>query len=85
MARLIESHRPIPQIALERSIPRLVILKLKSSLCENGNNTRVTLTDAEWAIIETLLPKEKPVGRLRAVDLREVLNAINYRAGNRVK
>ena len=43
------------------------------------------LTDAEWAIIEPLLPKEKPVGRLREVDLREVLNAINYRADNGVK
>lgn len=43
------------------------------------------LTDAEWGIIEPLLPKEKPVGRLREVDLREVLNAINYRADNGVK
>jgi transposase len=43
------------------------------------------LTDAEWTIIEPLLPKEKPVGRLREVDLREVLNAINYRADNGVK
>ena len=24
MARLVELHRPIPQVALERSIPRLV-------------------------------------------------------------
>ena len=40
------------------------------------------LTDAEWAQIEPLLPPEKPVGRGREVDLREVLNAIYYRADN---
>jgi transposase len=43
------------------------------------------LTDAEWARIEPLLPPEKPVGRDREVDLREVLNAIDYRADNGVK
>lgn len=43
------------------------------------------LTDAEWAKIEPLLPPEKPVGRGRQVDLREVLNAIYYRADNGVK
>jgi len=43
------------------------------------------LTDAEWAAIEPLLPPEKPVGRGREVDLREVLNAICYRADNGVK
>jgi transposase len=43
------------------------------------------LTDAEWAKIEPLLPPEKPVGRDREVDLREVLNAIHYRADNGVK
>lgn len=43
------------------------------------------LTDAEWQIIAPLLPPEKPVGRGREVDLREVLNAIFYRADNGVK
>ena len=43
------------------------------------------LTDAEWAKIEPLLPPEKPVGRGREVDLRDVLNAIYYRADNGVK
>jgi transposase len=43
------------------------------------------LTDAEWEQIEPLLPPEKPVGRGRAVNLREVLNAIYYRADNGVK
>jgi transposase len=43
------------------------------------------LTDAEWAKIEPLLPPEKSVGRDRQVDLREVLNAIHYRADNGVK
>jgi transposase len=43
------------------------------------------LTDAEWQRIEPLLPAGKPVGRLREVDLREVPNAIFYRADNGVK
>ncbi len=43
------------------------------------------LTDAEWQIIEPLLPAPKPVGKDREVDLREVLNAIFYRADNAVK
>jgi transposase len=43
------------------------------------------LSDAEWEIIEPLLPGDKLVGRLREVDLREVLNAIYYRADNGVK
>ncbi|MBM0744796.1 IS5 family transposase (plasmid) [Phormidium sp. CLA17] len=43
------------------------------------------LTDAEWHRIEPLLPTEKPVGRLREVDLRQVLDAIFYRVENGVK
>ncbi len=43
------------------------------------------LTDAEWVKVEPLLPGDKAVGRLRKVDLREVLNAIYYRADNGVK
>jgi len=43
------------------------------------------LTDAEWAIIEPLLPKDKAVGRFREVDLREVFNAINCCADNGVE
>lgn len=43
------------------------------------------LTDAEWQIIQPLLPAPKPVGKNRDVDLREVLNAIFYRADNRLK
>jgi transposase len=43
------------------------------------------LTDAEWEQIEPLLPEDKQVGRLREVDLREVLNAIFYRVDNGVK
>src|SRR5206468_7470909 len=36
------------------------------------------LTDAQWAVIEPLLPPAKPGGRPRAVDLRLVLNTIFY-------
>lgn len=43
------------------------------------------LTDAEWRRIEPLLPDDKLVGRLRQVELREVLNAIFYRVENGAK
>ncbi len=41
------------------------------------------LSDAEWAILEPLIPPEKPGGRPREVDMRAVLNGIFYvlRAG----
>lgn len=43
------------------------------------------LTDAEWQLIEPLLPEDKEVGRPREVDLREILNAIFYKVDNGVK
>ncbi len=43
------------------------------------------LTDKEWHLIEPLLPAKKPVGKDREVSLRDVLNAIFYRADNGVK
>jgi len=36
------------------------------------------LTDDQWELIEPLLPKAKPGGRPRSVDLREVTNGILY-------
>jgi transposase len=36
------------------------------------------LTNAEWGILEPLLPAPKPGGRPRTVDVREVLNALRY-------
>jgi transposase len=36
------------------------------------------LTDAEWALIEPMIPPAKRGGRRREVNLREVLNAIFY-------
>lgn len=36
------------------------------------------LTDAEWALVEPLLPPAKRGGRKRTVNLREVVNGIMY-------
>jgi transposase len=36
------------------------------------------LTDAEWALVEPLIPPAKRGGRKREVNLREVLNAVLY-------
>jgi predicted secreted protein len=36
------------------------------------------LSDAEWKILKPLLPAERPGGRHRLYDLREIINAIQY-------
>ena len=36
------------------------------------------LTDAEWALVESLIPPAKRGGRPRDVNVREVLNAVFY-------
>ena len=36
------------------------------------------VTDEQWRIVEPMVPPEKPGGRHRSVDMREVLNGINY-------
>src|SRR5436309_3464365 len=41
---------------------------------------RSDLTDAQWAIIEPLLPPAKSGGRPRSVDLREIVNTLFYQS-----
>ncbi len=36
------------------------------------------LSDQEWAILEPLLPRAKPGGRPRSVEMRQILNGIFY-------
>ena len=36
------------------------------------------LTDAQWKLVQPLIPKPKPGGRPQSVDRREILNAIFY-------
>ena len=36
------------------------------------------LTDAEWALVEPLIPPAKPGGNRRHVDEREIVNALMY-------
>jgi putative transposase len=40
------------------------------------------LTDARWAILEPLIPKDRPLGRPRKTCLRRVVDAILYRNRN---
>jgi putative transposase len=44
----------------------------------NRKNYATDLSDAEWQILAPLIPPAKPGGRPREVDIREVVNAINY-------
>ncbi len=43
------------------------------------------LTDLEWEIIESMIPKAKKGGRKRSVSIREILNAIFYVLDNGIK
>lgn len=36
------------------------------------------LTNAEWQVLQPLLPQEAPIGHPRKVDFREILNGIFY-------
>jgi transposase len=36
------------------------------------------LTDAEWQLIEPMIPKPRRGGRPRSTDMREVMNAVRY-------
>ena len=36
------------------------------------------LTDAQWAVLEPLVPASKHGGRPRTVDMREIINTILY-------
>jgi len=36
------------------------------------------MTDSQWNLIKEMLPKPKPGGRPRTLDMRQVVNAIYY-------
>ena len=44
--------------------------------CRDGLRDETDLTDAEWALIELLLPEPHARGRPRRWPAREILNAI---------
>ena len=44
----------------------------------DGRRYESDVTDQEWAIVESMLPKQGRLGRPRETDLREVFNAIEY-------
>src|ERR671915_2579907 len=44
----------------------------------DGLRYETDLTDAEWALIEPLMPEARQRGRPRAWPLREIVNAIFY-------
>src|SRR5688500_12002727 len=45
---------------------------------QEGKRYPSDLTEAEWAILEPLIPAPKPGGHPRTVNLREVVNGIFY-------
>lgn len=47
-----------------------------------GQRYSSDLTDREWALIRPHLPKQRPMGRPRTTNLREVMNAILYLASS---
>jgi putative transposase len=41
---------------------------------------RSDLTDAQWELVQPLIPPAKPGGRPRTVDMREIVNTLFYQA-----
>lgn len=54
----------------------------KSRKRRNAVTYSTDLSDRQWALIEPLLPKAKPGGRPRKVDIRRVVDAILYLVKN---
>lgn len=53
--------------------------KIKSQLSqEDGVIYPTDLSDAQWKLIEPLIPPPKPGGRHREIDIRQIINAIFY-------
>lgn len=53
--------------------------KINNSLIVNHDIIYPTdLSDAQWTLIEPLIPPPKPGGRHRDIDIRQVINAIFY-------
>jgi putative transposase len=52
-------------------------------MLSSRSNYSTDLSDAEWQILEPLLPSQQPSGRNRKYSMREIINAIQYvlRAG----
>ncbi len=44
----------------------------------SGTGYPTDLTDAEWSLLQPLIPPPKPGGRPRETDMRAVLNAARY-------
>src|ERR687897_150177 len=53
-------------------------LEHRASADRRGLRYESDLTDAEWALVGSLIPPAKRGGRPRTVNVREVLNAIFY-------
>jgi len=49
------------------------------SMVESRKAYASDLTNEQWQILEPMLPEQQEGGRERQVDLREIINAINYR------
>jgi transposase len=50
----------------------------RQAASRNGLRYPSDLTDAEWAIVEPMIPPAKGGGRRRSVNVREVLNGVFY-------
>jgi transposase len=50
----------------------------RDAAAHHGPRYPSDLTDAEWALVEPMIPPAKRGGRPREVNLREILNAIFY-------
>src|SRR4051812_6649002 len=68
-----------PDLGVSQSVPKVEFGRRRGM---NHQPYPSDTTDAQWSILEPLLPKPKPLGRPRKNGLRRVVDAIFYRNRN---
>lgn len=51
---------------------------IRAQHSRNSDRYPTDLTVGEWVVFSPLVPRAQPGGRLRTIDMREVMNAILY-------
>ncbi len=67
------------RIGLTEFLQYLFIPQIIQKVCTMRRSYPSDLTDARWQFVEPLIQTESLRGRKRSTNLREVVNAINYR------
>jgi putative transposase len=77
--QLVTSLVALPSLFLSGKVFRKIVQAAGSLWHPGPKRSTTDLTDEEWAILAPLLPPARTRGRRRAVEMREITNAVFYR------